>query len=120
VVDDNIDGAVMLGQLLELMGHDVQIAHEAGQALSLLDAYVPELAILDIGLPGMDGYDLAAAIQQRQPQCKLVALTGYGQEGDRARSEAAGFAQHLVKPVGGGQLREVLRTTPRLPHGKAE
>ncbi len=99
VVDDNRDAAEMLGELLQTFGYEPRIAHSASEALELLDAALPDLAVLDIGLPIVDGYELARAIRKRAPNAKLVAVTGYGQAADRERAFAAGFHVHLVKPV---------------------
>ncbi|HVO90282.1 MAG TPA: ATP-binding protein [Casimicrobiaceae bacterium] len=110
VVDDNADAAAMIGLLLESAGYEVRIAHSGDSALDLLDAFVPEVGVLDIGLPGMDGYELARRIQ-RDPRCvstRLVALTGYGGESDREQAYAAGFAAHLTKPVEGAHLLRVI------------
>jgi PAS domain S-box-containing protein len=100
VVDDNVDAASLLAELCTMMGHEVKVAHDGPQALALLEDFSPEVAVLDIGLPVMDGYELAKRMREKMgPSCRLVALTGYGQEHDRRRSEEAGFAAHLVKPV---------------------
>ncbi len=118
VVDDNEDAADLLGELLASAGHDVRCAHDAFEALELLEEQAPEVAILDIGLPGMDGFELAARIRQlygeRAPV--LVALTGYGQPADRARSVEAGFRFHLVKPP---DHAELLRLVARLVESDA-
>jgi CheY-like chemotaxis protein len=101
LVDDNIDAAVAGAALLELLGHQVRIAHTASEALEAVRHSMPQVAILDIGLPDMDGYALAAAIRQ-QPggdQVRLVALTGYGQKEDVARAYEAKFDLHLTKPA---------------------
>jgi CheY-like chemotaxis protein len=92
--------------MLETCGYDVRTASDGPAALAMLDDFAPALAILDIGLPGMDGYELAAELRQ-QPgfaSTHLVAMTGYGQPADHSRSLAAGFAAHLVKPVSASQL----------------
>jgi PAS domain S-box-containing protein len=101
VVDDNRDGAAMIAGLLSAAGHKVQVAHDASQALLLVDTFAPQVAILDIGLPVMDGYALGGELRVRLGRGApvLIALTGYGQEQDRRRSEEAGFALHLVKPI---------------------
>ncbi len=101
VVDDNVDAAQALGELLRAAGHEVREAHDAMQALAALDEFVPEVALLDIGLPGLSGYDLAAVLRgdARLAGLALIALTGYGREPDRARAIAGGFDEHLVKPV---------------------
>jgi CheY-like chemotaxis protein len=100
LVDDNRDAAETLGEFLRACGHEVTICHDAAAALQLLGHANPDVAILDIGLPVMDGYELAGRVRGvRGAGCLLIALTGYGQEGDKARSDAAGFDVHLVKPV---------------------
>ena len=101
IVDDNEDAAAMLAVALAIHGFEVQTAHEGLSALRIAAAFQPELAVLDIGLPVMDGYELASRLR-RIPglhQLPLIAVTGYGQSSDRDRSAAAGFGHHLVKPV---------------------
>ena len=101
VVDDNVDAAEMLGELLEESGHEVLLANDPIAALKSIEEQNPDVAVVDIGLPVMDGYQLAERIRQSLPgrHCRLVALSGYGQEHDYARSKQAGFEEHLVKPV---------------------
>jgi CheY-like chemotaxis protein len=100
LVDDNTDAADLLAEVLRARGHRVEVAYDGVQALQVVRAFRPEVAVLDIGLPVMDGYELARQLRQAGlDRCRLVALTGYGQEQDRERSRAAGFAAHLVKPV---------------------
>jgi PAS domain S-box-containing protein len=110
VVDDNRDGAEMIGELLATAGHEVRVVNDPSHALSVADAFRPQIAVVDLGLPVMDGYTLGRELRARlhltPPQ--LVALTGYGQEQDRIRSREAGFAFHLVKPVDAEQLVRVL------------
>jgi PAS domain S-box-containing protein len=110
VVDDNQDAADSLALLLRLGNHEVRVAYDGPSALNLAREFRPALAFLDIGMPGMDGYDLARLLRQQlgQEGPLLVALTGWGQEEDRKRSVAAGFDHHLVKPVEPEALREVL------------
>jgi signal transduction histidine kinase/ActR/RegA family two-component response regulator len=110
VVDDNVDGAASLAMLLRLWGHDVAVAHDGPAALRAADAQRPQVALLDIGLPGMDGYELARRLRARPglDRTALVALTGWGQEEDRRRSQEAGFDHHLVKPVDLSALQELL------------
>jgi signal transduction histidine kinase/ActR/RegA family two-component response regulator len=110
VVDDNQDSAELLRTMLGIAGHDVTIAHDPLQALAIAERFAPEIAILDIGLPVMDGYELALRLREKPETraCKLVALTGYGQSEDRLRSERAGFATHLVKPVDVEQLLRIV------------
>jgi len=101
VVDDNADAAESLAMLLQIHGHTVEVALDAEAALAAAARFAPDVALLDIGLPGMDGYALAATLRADPARAgmKLVALTGYGRPQDRERSHAAGFDQHLVKPV---------------------
>jgi PAS domain S-box-containing protein len=106
VVDDNVDAVETLGRLLEALGQEVRVFYEPLAALDIAASYRPDVALLDIGLPVLDGYELAASLRERlgQHRCRMVALTGYGQDADRARSTAAGFDQHLVKPISADQL----------------
>ncbi len=101
LVDDNVDAAELLAELLRISGHDVVVAHDAVTALAEVTSFVPEVAVLDIGLPVIDGYELAERLRALPglDDVRLVALTGYGQDGDRERAARAGFARHLVKPV---------------------
>ncbi len=117
VVDDNEDGAEMLSRSLEALGYVVRVAHDGPSALRAAAAFAPELALLDIGLPVMDGYEVAERLRQEPGLANilLVAITGYGQESDRQRSRAAGFHAHLVKPVGMSQLKQVLETLLAAP-----
>jgi CheY-like chemotaxis protein len=110
VVDDNVDAAESLRMLLSLEGHEVQIAHDGPAALRVVQEMQPDVVLLDIGLPRMDGYEVARQLRQLPSVEKvlLVALTGYGQEDDRRRSQEAGFNAHLVKPADLDSLRSVL------------
>ena len=99
VVDDNSDAADLLGELLSHQGNLVRVAHSAPEALGLLASFTPDAALLDIGLPVMDGYELAAALRGELPKIRLIALTGYGAPNDRQRTREAGFDAHLTKPV---------------------
>jgi CheY-like chemotaxis protein len=109
VVDDNTDAATLLAELCSTIGHEVKVAYDGPQALALLDEFSPEVAVLDIGLPVMDGYELAKRIHDKLgSSCRLIALTGYGQEHDRRRSEQAGFEAHLVKPVDPSRVLELI------------
>jgi signal transduction histidine kinase/ActR/RegA family two-component response regulator len=110
VIDDNIDAADSLVYLLEAFGHEVHGVHAAGAGLEEAKRFAPDVVLLDIGLPGMNGYEVAKALR-RQPECAgalIVALTGYGQEEDRGRSLTAGFDAHLVKPVDIDTLLEII------------
>jgi signal transduction histidine kinase len=101
IVDDNEDAAWLLAETLTHVGHQVRVAHDAPTALQAAVEHQPELALLDIGLPVMNGYELAMHLraEPRIGAVRLIALTGYGQPGDHARSREAGFAAHLTKPV---------------------
>jgi signal transduction histidine kinase len=112
VVDDNVDTAQTLAMLLESLGHDVRTAHTGPTALEAALDYPPNVVLLDIGLPGLNGYEVAKRIRQ-QPvldNIVLVAMTGYGRETDRQRSQEAGFDHHLVKPVNFGKVHQILAT----------
>jgi CheY-like chemotaxis protein len=110
LVDDNQDVLQGLRALLEVGGHEVEAVADPASALRVSANFVPDLAILDIGLPGMDGYELAIELRRRPGfgNTRLVALSGYGQPADQARSRAAGFAAHLVKPITPAQLYSLL------------
>jgi len=110
VVDDSDDTAEMMSELLSLDGHDVWTAHSGPAALEAAAAHQPDAIVLDIGLPGLDGYQVAQRLRQ-DPAMKgvtLIAASGYGQESDRRRAREAGFDYHLVKPVDPRQLQEIL------------
>lgn len=112
VVDDNVDAADSLAMLLRVAGHEVQTAYDGPAALDAALDQRPDVLLLDIGLPGFDGYELARRVRQQASlsAVMLVAMTGYGQEEDRQRSLAAGFAHHLVKPADFVKIQEVLST----------
>jgi PAS domain S-box-containing protein len=100
VVEDNADAAGGLKMLLELAGHDVEVASDGLQALRLVDDFEPHVALVDLGLPVLDGFQVARRIRQEHPtRPLLIALSGYGREEDKQQSKAAGFDHHLVKPV---------------------
>jgi CheY-like chemotaxis protein len=110
VADDNKDAADALAMLLELSGHEVRVAHGGRAALSLAQTFRPDVAILDIGMPDLSGYDVAAQIR-REPwggAIFLIALTGWGRDDDRQRSTNAGFDQHMTKPVNPEKLEAFL------------
>ena len=110
VVDDNIDSADMLVMLLQMLGHEAQATYTGQTALEKAAEYQPDFVLLDIGLPDMNGYEVARHLRQ-QPQTKevrLIAITGYGQDSDRQRSKEAGFDRHLVKPVDPQKLQDLL------------
>jgi signal transduction histidine kinase len=110
VVDDNVDAATMLGLVLTTLGHEVLVEHGSCQALERAKVEKPDVCLLDIGLPEMDGNELAQRLRAHPEtkHCILVAVTGYGQEGDREKAFAAGFQHHLVKPIDTKQLAAVL------------
>jgi two-component system CheB/CheR fusion protein len=115
VVDDNVDAAGTIGVLLELLGHEVTVAHDGPAALAAAAAAPPELVLLDIGMPGMDGYTLAARLRDAgHDRATLVALSGYGQEEHLRRSMEAGFDHHLVKPLNLDVLGEITAQLRRL------
>jgi CheY-like chemotaxis protein len=102
IVDDNVDAGEALAEMLELMGYEVKTAHDAFAALELAPLFKPDICLLDIGLPVMDGYKLAARLRSDSlvgDQTRIIAVTGYGQDGDRRRAREAGFDAHVVKPV---------------------
>jgi PAS domain S-box-containing protein len=101
VVDDNVDAADSLRMLLQLGGHDVRVAHDGLQALEVTDGFMPDIAFIDVGLPGIDGYQLATRLRAHAEcrSCVLVALTGYGRDEDKRRAADAGFDHHLTKPA---------------------
>ena len=110
VVDDNVDAVTTLAMLVQAAGHDVRKAYHGSAVLEAALDYRPNLVLLDIGLPGLTGYEVAQQLRQR-PALKntvLVAMTGYGQESDRLRSLEAGFDYHLVKPAAFGKVLEIL------------
>lgn len=110
VVDDSQDGADSLGLILQALGAQASVAYDGESALALLDSFKPDIILLDIGMPGMNGYDVARRIRAERAfdQVLLVALTGYGQEEDRRRCAEAGFDHHLVKPLEVSALEVVL------------
>jgi CheY-like chemotaxis protein len=113
IVDDNEDAAQLLAETLELAGHDVQVAYDAPSALKSVSDFAPEVILMDIGLPVMDGYELARAIRE-MPEIippRMIALTGYAQESDRLRAIQAGFAEHLVKPIDLEHLLSAIHTS---------
>jgi CheY-like chemotaxis protein len=111
VVDDNADAALTLAEGVALDGHDVRVAHDGASAVEQALAFSPEVVLLDIGLPGMDGYEVVRRLREL-PEARsalIVALTGFGQQSDRQRALAAGFDDHLVKPVELDTVTAVLR-----------
>jgi CheY-like chemotaxis protein len=101
LVDDSVDAAEAMSMLLETLGHEVRVMHDGPSALAMVDEFAPEVVILDIGLPGMNGFDVARDLRTRDvtKSALLIALTGYGADSDRQKARDAGFDHHLVKPV---------------------
>jgi CheY-like chemotaxis protein len=117
VVDDNPDSARSLAMLLQLTGHATQTASDGLEALKAAEDYMPDVVLLDIGLPKMNGYDVCRAIRQ-SPWGKhlgMIALTGWGQPEDRRKSQEAGFDAHLVKPVTNDALLAAMASVPSIP-----
>ena len=112
IVDDNQDAAETMAMVQELHGHETRIAHTGAKALAEAAIFLPEVVLLDIGLPGMDGFDVARHLRTMPglSEAFLVALTGYGTDSDRQRAKAAGFDEHLVKPADLALLRQWLRS----------
>ena len=121
VADDNNDALESLATLLELSGHQVYTAANGAVALESAEQHRPDVALLDIGMPKLDGYEVARRIRA-QPWGQgmtLVALTGWGQDSDRRRSQEAGFDSHLVKPLDLDKLTELLASLPSTGAGIA-
>ena len=108
IVDDNLDAAHTTAEILSLMGHQVRAAHDGKAALALLQRMQPDVAILDIGLPDIDGFELGRAVRRQGFRGAMLALTGYGQERDRQKALDAGFDQHLTKPVDVVELQRAI------------
>src|SRR5262249_53364149 len=110
VVDDNVDAAFTLSLLLQSLGHETCVAHDGSEALRIAGEFTPEVVLLDLGMPGLNGFAVARRMRrmQRDRPLIIVAVTGWGQDADRKRSEEAGFDLHLVKPVDPETLAKVL------------
>ncbi|HEX4268302.1 MAG TPA: PAS domain S-box protein [Steroidobacteraceae bacterium] len=109
VVDDNVDTANTLQLLLRSLGHETRVANDGPAALAAADEFRPDVVLLDIGMSGMNGYEVARRLRSRKEgRLKIVAITGWGTDADRARSTDAGFDVHLVKPVDEVELRQIL------------
>jgi CheY-like chemotaxis protein len=115
VVDDNRDAADSLAAVLKLLGAEVRVTNDGRAALDELGAFRPAVVFLDLGMPGMDGYETARHMRAREDtrSTLIIALTGWGQESDRRHTQAAGFNQHLVKPADITALRAVLASLPQ-------
>ena len=109
IVDDNVDAAAALNLLLQSLGHETSVAHDGLQALAAAEVFRPDVVLLDIGLPGVSGYEVARRLRTgKGGALKIIAITGWGQEADRVRAAEAGFDVHLVKPVDESALRDLL------------
>lgn len=119
VVDDNKDAGESLSEVLRMFGHPVTLAFDPVQALEIAEGAMPDVAILDIGLPGMDGYELAVRLRKldKAGRCRLIALSGYGQDQDRERSTRAGFEAHMIKPVDIAALALLIQDEPQSAAG---
>ena len=119
VVDDNVDAAETMAILLRLLGHEVTTVHDGYAALEAAASMEPQVVLLDIGLPGLDGYEVCRRLRRdRLKQSVIVAMTGYGQDDDRQRSQKAGFDAHLVKPVDPEELQPLLTNLTSRSVGK--
>jgi CheY-like chemotaxis protein len=110
VVDDNVDSAESMALLLRLEGHDVHTLHAGERVLATVRERRPDVVLLDIGLPGISGYDVARAIREERAldAVRLVAVSGYSRDQDRERAQGAGFDRHLVKPVEFAALHDLI------------
>jgi CheY-like chemotaxis protein len=122
VADDNRDSAHTMAMLLKHLGHEVETVHDGAQALEAAQRSKPQAMVLDIGMPKLNGYEVARRIraeeepaEQGLDQMLLIALTGWGQPEDKARTQEAGFDVHLVKPVSLEQMRQVFQQPSRRP-----
>jgi CheY-like chemotaxis protein/anti-sigma regulatory factor (Ser/Thr protein kinase) len=110
VVDDNVDAATALGVLLESLGHETCVVYDGLEALKKAVEFRPDIVLLDIGMPGLDGYEVARRLRalKKDRTFRVIAVTGWGQASDRQKSQEAGFDLHLVKPVDPNELLQVL------------
>ncbi len=117
VVDDNVDTAEMLSILLKAEGHEVALAFDGADAMQVFETFAPDSVLLDLGLPDIDGLEVARHLRARAPDVLLVAVTGYGHDPVRARTRESGFDHHLLKPVDLDKLRSVILTARRSSSG---
>ena len=117
VVDDNHDSALSLAMMLSIMGHETRTAHDGESAVETAENFLPEVVLLDIGLPKLNGYEVAQRIREQAwgAAMFLIAVTGWGQEEDRQRSSEVGLNVHMVKPVEPAALEKLLAELPRDP-----
>jgi CheY-like chemotaxis protein len=110
VVDDNHDSALSMAMMLSIMGHDTRTAHDGESAVATAESFLPDVILLDIGLPKLNGYEVAQRIRENAwgTSMYLIAVTGWGQDEDRQRSSEVGLNQHMVKPVEPAALEKLL------------
>lgn len=120
VVDDNVDSAETMAMLLRMWGHTVHVAHNGTEALRLARKHAPRLILLDIGLPGMDGFEVARRLRKlgKVRRAVLLAVSGYSQPDDRLHALSAGFDDYLVKPVDAGELRQFVARAQQAVQGR--
>jgi len=120
VVDDNKDSAQTLAMMLKIMGNDVRTAHDGLEAIEKAQEYLPQVILLDLGMPKLNGYDVCRRIREQSwgTSIVIIALTGWGQAEDRQRTKEAGFDHHLVKPVDVAKLKELLDAAARRPQAQ--
>jgi CheY-like chemotaxis protein len=111
IADDNVDAVESLQLWLQMAGHDVHVAHDGARAVAVAESVRPEIVVLDLGMPGMSGLDVARELRRSAwgRDMVLIALTGWGQAEDRERTSAAGFDHHLTKPVPPDDIEELIR-----------
>jgi CheY-like chemotaxis protein len=117
VVDDNHDSALSLAMMLSIMGHETRTAHDGESAVETAESFLPDVVLLDIGLPKLNGYEVAQRIREQAwgASMFLIAVTGWGQEEDRQRSSEVGLNVHMVKPVEPAALEKLLADLPPNP-----
>ena len=115
VVDDNHDSALSLAMMLSIMGHETRTAHDGESAVSTAESFLPDVVLLDIGLPLLNGYEVAQRIREQSwgASMFLIAVTGWGQDEDRQRSSEVGLNVHMVKPVEPAALEKLLAELPQ-------
>lgn len=118
IVDDHVDAVETMRMLAQHWGHDVSIAHSGPEAIAAVDSFHPEIALIDIGLPGITGYEVARALRERHPEMLLVAMTGHGRDEDQKAAYVAGFDAHLVKPLNLDELQAFM-SEGRVSHSLA-
>jgi CheY-like chemotaxis protein len=117
IIEDNVDARQALRALLETLGHEVHEAGDGEAGITAALALRPDVVLVDIGLPRLDGYGVARRLRQANVPMRLVALTGYGRDDDVRRAEEAGFDEHLLKPASADRLRAAIDAAPVAPRG---